>query len=146
VPVATRLLKSMQRLGSAPRLSARARKVRISYNPAPVAPVVNRPGMNGTETRLANALDELRVRYIPQVSYFGGDILGGARADFLLPDYQLVLLPDGPFHNTSYGRSRDILSDMTYKQMGLRVVHFPWDWVQAADVKRRILDLIGRPA
>lgn len=145
MPAKSPLLKSMQRLGSAPKLSARARKVRINYDPTPVAPVVNRPGMNGSETRLANALDGLKIRFVPQASYYGGDQLGGARADFLLPDYRLVVLVDGPFHDTAYGRSRTILSDQTYTAMGLRVVHFPWLWTEAPDLKRKLLELIGRP-
>lgn len=141
---AARLLKSMQRLGSAPRLSARARKVRINYAPLyrpPPEPVV---GLNGPESEIFHALVDLKVNFTAQASFLGGDFIGGARADFLLHDVRKVLLFDGPFHDTAYGRARDTLTDITYRSLGYEPVHMhPADLY---NLKPYLLGIMGRPA
>ena len=141
-----RLLDSPQRLARGKRISIRARKVRTSYKPLYTPPPMPVDGLNQTEARLYHTLVALQVSFRTQVNYFGGSVLGGARADFVLPDHGLVLLPDGPFHTTTYGRSRDILSDLTYKANGLTPIHFPWDVTLLPDLTAYVQQLIGRPA
>jgi hypothetical protein len=143
MPKAVRLLKSMQRLGSAPRRSTRARLVRISYDPTYRPPPRPIAGLNGPESEVYNALVELRVNFSAQASFLGGSVTGGARADFLLYDVRKVLLFDGPFHLTTYGLSRDILTDITYRSSGFEPVHMHTS--DLANLKPYLLGVMGRP-
>lgn len=140
---ATRLLKSFQRLGSKPKRSVRARKRRISYNPdaRPAVPLV--PGLNGPESEVYWAATELKYNFRAQASYYGGSVLGGARADFVFYDQRKVLLYDGPFHLTTYGLGRDTLTDITYRANGFEPVHMHES--DLANVKQYLLDNIGQP-
>ena len=140
---AMRLLQSYQRLGSKPKRSVRARKRRISYNPAARPPVQLVPGLNGPESEVYWAATELKYNFRAQASYFGGSVLGGARADFVFYDQRKVLLFDGPFHLTTYGLGRDLLTDMTYRANGYEPVHMHTD--DLANVKKYLLDNIGQP-
>lgn len=143
MPKAVRLLQSFQRLGSKPKLSARARKVRVSYDPLYRPPPLPVAGLNGPESEVFAALVELKVNFRAQASYFGGDILGGARADFVLFDVRKVLLVDGPFHLTTYGLARDILTDVTYRSNGFEPIHMTLD--KLANLKPYLLSVMGRP-
>lgn len=140
---ASRLLQSFQRLGSKPRRSARARKVRISYDPLYRPPAPPIAGLNGPESEVYNALVELKVNFTPQASFLGGSVAGGARADFLLHDVRKVLLFDGPFHLTTYGLARDTLTDITYRSSGYEPVHMHTS--DLANLKPYLLSVIGRP-
>ena len=140
---AMRLLQSYQRLGSKPKRSARARKIRTRYNPNERLPVPPVPGLNGPESIVYWAATELKYNFRAQASYFGGSVLGGARADFVFYDQRKVLLYDGPFHLTTYGLGRDLLTDMTYRANGFEPVHMHEN--DLPNVKQYLLDNIGQP-
>jgi len=106
----------------------------------PVAPV---PGLNGPESRIYWALQELGIRFSVQTALLGGNILGGARAEFLLFDYGIDIEFNGPFHGTTEGRARDILRNLTVEKAGFRVI--PLFDRDLLDLKRRILEIIGSP-
>lgn len=143
MPKAARLLKSLHRLGSAPKLSARARKVRISYNPLARPAVGLVPGLNGPESEVYWAATELKYNFAAQANYFGGSQLGGARADFVFFDQRKVLLYDGPYHLTTYGLARDILTDITYRSNGYEPIHMHEE--DLANVKQYLLRVVGDP-
>jgi len=99
--------------------------------------------MNKPETFITNALDELKIENIPQYSILGGDILGGGRADWLLPQYFIDLEYAGPFHSTNEGRYRDSLRNQGFLSLGYRVeTLYERDLVR---VKPRLLEIVGRP-
>lgn len=127
-----------------PTITPRARKLRVYSTVGKLAPITPDPGLNQPETRVAHALSELKIPYLAQQSFLGGSILGGARSDFTLPAYGIVLLVDGPFHRTSYGLARDVLVDATYRAAGYSVIHFSTDLVDE-NLKQHLLDAIGVP-
>lgn len=99
--------------------------------------------MNGPESRIADALDDLRIDYQAQESIYGGSILGGARLDFLLTQYWIDLEYAGPHHSTTEGRARDVLRDLGVTKQGYRVVTlYERDLYR---LKPRILEVIGSP-
>ena len=89
------------------------------------------------------ALNELHIRNLPQFSILGGGYLGGAVLDWLLPEYNVDLEYNGPFHETSGGSTRDQLRNIGgISRRGLRV-----EKLRESDLwnlKPRILYLIGR--
>src|SRR3990167_4957911 len=102
-----------------PRLYVRARKVRLpSTGLAPIVPI---PGLNQAETRVQLALDELGIVSVRQQNILGGSLLGGARADWILPAYRIALEFAGPFHGTTEGRGRDALRNLGVEAQGYRV-------------------------
>jgi len=140
-----RLMVSPLRLMGAPGItSVRARKVRPYSVAGKLPAVANLQGMNQPETRVAMALQELGISFETQSNFLGGSILGGARADFVLPDFRIILLVDGPFHRTDYGLARDVLVDATYRAAGFTVVHFSTTLVDA-NLKQNIVNAIGVP-
>lgn len=136
-----RLRKSPRLFGGTPR-PVRARRVRPGPVPG-LAPVVPVGGLNQVESRIYHALRELRIDFQTQVSIAGGSVLGGARADFLLPAYRRVLDFKGPWHFTAYGQGRDFLKDLVYQSEGLRRISLTDK--DLPRLKERILELIGRP-
>lgn len=132
------------RLIHTPTITPRAGKVNPYVHAGQLVPIAPDPGLNQPETRVAHALTELNIYYIAQQSFLGGSILGGARSDYTLPDYGIVLLVDGPFHRTDYGLARDVLVDATYRAAGYSVIHFSTDLVDA-NLKQHLLDAIGVP-
>ena len=137
-----RLLTSPRKAISAPRISIRARKlIRLSRPDLP--PIQNVPGLNIPESRIYQALRELKIRFQVQRNVLGGGILGGAKADFLLPDYMIDLEYQGPFHGVAAGKARDVLRNLGLTSQGWRVVP-----LYERDLKRlvpRILEVIGKP-
>ena len=135
--------KSARRTLAQPRIFLRARKL---YRPKKVGtleriPLV--PGLNQWETRVYYALLELRIRFTTQTSLGGGSLLGGARADFLLPDYGIDLEVAGPFHSLSAGKARDALRNLTIRKAGYRVVVL--ELKHLSNLKQNILAKIGAP-
>lgn len=141
----TRLL-SLSKLGKINPTSVRARKVAPYKRDVQglVAPAFsNGYALNQPESIIFYALQELKINFSAQVGLAGGSVLGGARADFLLPDYRMNLEYHGPQHDTTYGAARDLLRNITVKQRGYRVIQ-----VYEADLKRikpRLLEIVGRP-
>jgi len=137
-----RLISSPRKMMSAPRINIRARKlIRLSRPDLP--PVTQVPGLNLPESRIYQALTELKINFQVQRNVLGGGILGGARADFLLPDYKIDLEYQGPFHGVAEGKARDILRNIGLTSQGWRVVP-----LYERDLKRlvpRILEVIGKP-
>ncbi len=127
---------------SRPKIALRAQKLERRRNVAALDPVALRPGMNQWETRTANALDDLGIQFIAQSSVLGGNTLGGARLDFLLPAYGIDLEVNGPFHGTSEGRARDLLRNLGVEKNGYTVVALTVD--DLPNLHRRILDIVGR--
>src|SRR3989304_2457955 len=113
-------IRPLRRLGRARLVYPRARKVDV-YRQTGLPPVQQVQGLNIPESRIYWALTEMKVRFTAQSNFLGGSILGGARADFVLADYKLVILYQGPFHSTSYGFARDLLSDASYNAAGYDV-------------------------
>lgn len=133
--------KSWKKVGTAPRIYPRARKIGRAVL-RPYDSVLPRPGMNVPETMIANALDELKISYQPQSSFGGGSILGGGRMDFLLPSYRIDLEYNGPFHGTTEGGAHDLLRNQQVVARGYRVVKlYERD---LARLKPRILEIVGR--
>lgn len=132
-------LTSVRVFGKTRINTIRARKFgRVSLAEKPINPL---PGMNQPETRVALALQALKIGYTSQTSFLGGSILGGARADFVLPAFKIVMNYDGPFHGTTEGTARDILVDQTYIMQGYKVIKIrEYDLV---DLKNRLLQYIG---
>ena len=123
---------------------------RIGFSPAGylysrdiLPPVEEVPGLNGPESRVYWALHELKIDFLPQKSLFGGNILGGARTDFLLPDYRIDLEYAGPLHSTTEGRGRDTLRNIGVLSLGYTVRTLTER--DLPNLKQRILQLIGRP-
>ena len=137
-----KMRQSSQRLMGRPRIYLRARKL---YRPkrAGLAPITPLPGLNQWETRVYYALLELKIRFSAQTNLGGGNILGGARADFLLLDYGIDLEIAGPFHSLVGGKARDLLRSQTIQALGYRLVTLTVD--DLPNLKRRILELIGAP-
>ena len=137
-----RLLSSPRKALSAPRIFIRAQKLgRITKPELPAVTIIR--GLNGPESRIYKALTELKITFDVQRNVFGGSILGGARADFILPDYRINLEYQGPFHGVTEGRARDILRNIGMTSKGYRVVA-----IFQQDLKRlkpRLLELIGKP-
>lgn len=122
-------------------ITLRARKLYREANVGQLEPVGLLPGMNQPETRVALALTELHIRYEAQANVFGGGQLGGAKLDFMLPDYMIDLEFAGPFHNTSEISARDLLRDVGVAQLGYRLVTlYERD---LGNLKPRILELLG---
>lgn len=139
--MARRFNKPPREIGFAPKINSRARKIRLpSLTPKPVIPL---PGMNQPESKVAYALNDLHIRYTAQQSFLGGTILGGARSDFTLIDYNIVFLFNGIFHGTTEGRARDAIVNQSYTAEGKRVI--PLYDRDLPRIKPRILELIGRP-
>lgn len=111
---------------------------KVSLAAKPITPL---PGMNQPETRVAYALQALKIPYVSQMSFLGGSILGGARADFVLPQYKIVMNYDGPFHGTTEGTARDLLVNQTYIMAGYKV--FALHEYDLPDLKNNILRYIG---
>lgn len=137
-----RLRKAPRLFGGGRRAAVRAQTVRRGPRPglAPVQPV---GGLNQSESRIYHALRKMNVRFTVQQGFMGGSILGGARADFVLPDFRAVLLHQGPHHLTSAGKARDALVDLTYQQSGYRILR-----TYEHDLPRltaRLRELLGVP-
>ena len=143
MPRTSPFLKPMRKMGSTPRISTRARLVRISYNPDYRAPIEPLAGLNRWESEVFRALVDLKINFQTQTAFGGGNVAGGSRADFVLPDYALVILVNGPWHDTTYGRARDILAELNYQVAGYRIERvFGDDFIR---LKPRLLELIGIP-
>src|SRR3990167_4729349 len=135
-------IRPLRRLGRARLVYPRARKVDVYRRPG-LPPVQQVQGLNIPESRIYWALTEMKVRFTAQSNFLGGSILGGARADFVLADYKLVILYQGPFHATSYGFARHLLSDASYNAAGYDVRRvYETD---LADLKNRLRQIIGIP-
>lgn len=142
MPGRTVLVKPARKLLTTPRITIRARKIRpVTPSQLPLVALV--PGLNQPESRIYYALRELRLNFQMQVNAFGGSILGGGRADFLLPDYLIDLEYQGPFHGTAEGSARDVLRNISFEALGYRV-----ETLYERDLfrlKPRLLEIIGRP-
>lgn len=139
--MAKRFLKPPRELGFSSKIFPRSKKIRLTgIEDKPIIPL---PGMNQPETRIARALDALKIRYVAQQNFLGGTILGGARADFTLIDYAIVFLYNGVFHGTTEGRARDAIVNQSYTTSGKRVI--PLYERDLKNLKPRILELVGRP-
>lgn len=142
MPARSPFTKPARKLLVGPRINIRARKVRPPGVQA-LADIVPVPGLNIPESRIYYALRELRINFQMQVNAFGGSILGGGRADFLLPDYLIDLEYAGPFHGTTEGRARDVLRNISFEAQGYRI-----ETLYERDLYRlkpRILEIVGRP-
>ena len=137
-----KLRGSSRRLMGRPRIYLRALKL---YRPkrAGFEDITPLPGLNQWETRVYYALLELKIRFSAQTNLGGGNILGGARADFLLPDWGIDLEVAGPFHFLAGGKARDLLRSQTVQAQGYRLVTLTVD--DLPNLKKRILELIGAP-
>ena len=136
------LVRSPRRLLQQPRLTIRAQRLGRPVSGA-LPPVAIVSGLNEPESRVYWALTELQIRFTPQTNLLGGSVLGGARADFLLPDYRVDMEYAGPHHETTEGAARDVLRGIGVTLSGYRLVT-----IRESDLERlkpRILELLGRP-
>lgn len=122
------------------RVSVRATKRTERRTPPPIIPA---PGLNRPETVITRVLEKLKIRFQAQATFLGGDILGGGRMDWLLPDYRVDLEYNGPFHGTTYGTGRDALRNQGVVSKGYRVVTLNQN--DLSHLEQVILQKIGRP-
>lgn len=122
-----RLLSSSLDLVHARGLSVRAHLRTASS--APPASTATYAGMNATETRVALALQDLHINFVPE-----NGVLGGKRLDFVLPDYGLVLTLARP----------NPLARPLYQANGLRLVEFAPSLVDE-QLRQHLLDVLGHP-
>ena len=134
-----------KRFISGPRYFLGQPKISVKKRGIPKAKeeVVLIAGMNQPETLVNNALQELKINFIVQQSKYGGATLGGAKLDFFLPDYNVDLEFNGPFHGTSEGRARDVLRTATLARDGIRLVVI--DHLDMDHLKEAIISKIGVP-
>lgn len=100
-------------------------------------------GLNEPETKVANALTELKIKFEMQKNMFGGSVLGGAKLDFFLPDYSVDLEYNGPFHGTTEGLAKDTLRNAQLMRSGIRLVII--SEFDLPRIKPVILERIGVP-
>ena len=100
--------------------------------------------MSTWEARVARALQQRAITFTPQVSYAGGSgVLGGMKVDFLLPDYNAILLVMGPWHDFPQARARDELQRMYLQARGYTVIEL---WEQdLEDIDAALQQKLGVP-
>jgi very-short-patch-repair endonuclease len=137
--MARKFVVSLQSLiGSTP---IRVRRAGIKPKKSPQ--VTKYVGLNEPESIIYNALKDLKIRFETQTPVSGGNILGGAKLDFFLPDYNVDLEYSGPFHSTTQGKARDILRTAALLGQGIRVVTI--DQFDLPSIKSVIIEKIGVP-
>ena len=130
---------------SGPRYFLVAPKISVKKRGLPKAKVEIQKieGLNEPETLVYKALTELKIVFETQVNKYGGATLGGAKLDFFLPDYNVDLEYNGPFHTTSAGKVRDLLRQITLIRDGIKLVTL--DQFDLLRLKPAILEKIGVP-
>lgn len=119
---------------------------RSGYGAANVDPlddVQPLPGMNKPETLITLTLNQMKIENVPQFAIGGGDIMGGGRADWILPQYFIDLEYNGPFHGTAEGKARDVLRNIGFQRLGYRI-----ETIGLSDLprlKQKLLEITGRP-
>ena len=136
--MARRFTTSPRNLLTFTKISVRRTGFKTAKVPEPLI-----AGLNEPETKVANALTELKIKFEMQKNMFGGSILGGARLDFFLPDYSVDLEYNGPFHGTTEGRARDVLRTSQLLRDGIRLVAI--NEYDLPRIKPVILQKIGVP-
>ena len=123
------------------RAPIRVRKAGIG-SPKP-RPEVQFQGMNEPESIIYDALTKLKIKNTPQQASEGGSSFGGSKMDFFLPDYNVDLEYNGPFHGTTAGKARDLLRTAALVGKGIRLVVI--DQFDLPRIKSVILEKIGVP-
>ncbi len=100
-------------------------------------------GLNEPESIIYGALTALKIKFEAQSPVAGGNTFGGAKLDFFLPDYNVDLEYNGPFHATTQGKARDILRTASLLGKGIRVVTI--DQFDLPKIKSVIIEKIGAP-
>lgn len=100
--------------------------------------------LNIPESKIYRALEALKIDFDAQVSLGGGRALGGALADFIIPDSELVIEYQGPFHFTSEGKARDFWREVTRKQHGFQVAYI--EEKDLIRLRKRLVEIIGAPS
>lgn len=91
--------------------------------PQKLAVLDNGKSLNGPESRIYFALEDLKIRFGAQEAIGGGTTLGGALADFILFDYSLILEYNGPFHGQADGIARDFWRKVAREEAGFMVAY-----------------------
>jgi very-short-patch-repair endonuclease len=123
----------------------RKRGLKSVYKPPP--DLVRLPTgqyLNIPESKVYRALEDLKINFSAQESFGGGRTLGGSLADFVLPDYQLVIEYQGPFHSTSEGSARDFWRRVAREQAGFMVAYLYEE--DLINIHRRLKEILGAPA
>ena len=123
------------------RAPIRVRKAGIG-SPKP-RPEVQFQGMNEPESIIYDALTKLKIKNTPQQASEGGSSFGGSKMDFFLPDYNVDLEYNGPFHGTTEGKAKDALRTLALAKDGIRLVTIKEFDLPA--LKRVIMEKIGAP-
>ena len=120
-------------------------KISVKKKSVPVTKkeVLTYVGQNVPESMITRALKSLKIKFEAQTQRFGGSILGGAKLDFYLPDYNVDLEYNGPFHGTTEGKARDALRAMALSRDGIRLVII--NEFDLPNLKSVILEKIGAP-
>ena len=119
-------------------------KGRLRFADVSVGP--EREGYTKLEWAILRALEDLAINYQPQLPWWGGvGILGGARWDFVLPDYKTIIRGMGYWHSLSGARQRDFLQDVAARAQGWRVIDVgEEDTVRMREVLRERLGIPAR--
>lgn len=97
--------------------------------------------LNIPESKIYKALEALNVEFEAQVSLGGGRTLGGALADFIIPQAELVIEYQGPFHFSEEGKVRDFWREVARKRHGFEVAYvYEKDLLR---LRKRLVEIIG---
>lgn len=100
--------------------------------------------LNGPESQIYRALEDLNANFSAQEVMGGGTTLGGSLADFVLFDHNLILEYNGPFHDSTEGAERDFWRRVAREQAGFMVAYlYERDLVR---LHRRLTEIMGAPA
>jgi len=97
--------------------------------------------LNKPESIIYRALVGMKVPFQAQASLGGGNVLGGAKVDFLIYNPPIALEFQGPFHDTAEGQVRDFYRRVAREQAGYRP-----EYVYDSDMKRihqRLREILG---
>jgi len=139
-----------------PRLDVRSRTLETWRGPRhPIVieqVVVDGILLNVPESLIYQALERLRLEFTAQPSLGLGNALGGARPDFILHEYNMVLGFHGPWHFTFEGKVRDFWREVMYQAFGLTSVFLVDEDLRdehgqysIGSTMRRIMEVIGSP-
>jgi very-short-patch-repair endonuclease len=81
----------------------------------------------------------------PQVPLAGGNVLGGAQADFASKITHQIIEVDGPFHDNIVGQARDFWRNAVRAGEGFNVVRFKSAEILSSGFERLAAQRLGQP-
>lgn len=106
----------------------------LTRKPPPEVPPFELLGMSSYELKVFYFLKKRAISFTPQVNFAGGvSVLGGMRVDFLLPDYNLIIRVQGPWHTFAHAKARDELQRTYLLGRGLEILDLWEDDIENLD-------------